>query len=117
MIAEGLAHEAQDGIVYRANLLAVLRRREMTRVAGQLSDELGLAYVEQRPGQRITGAFRRIVEVAGDKMAVVEKSKEFTLVPWRPSLDRHLGKPVTGIIRGDDVVWIMGRQRSGPGVS
>jgi len=117
LIAEGLAEEEQDRIVYRANLLAVMRRREMTRVAGQLSDELGLAYVEQHPGQRIAGTFRRIVEVSAEKMAVIEKSKEFTLVPWRPSLDRHLGKPVSGIMRGDDVVWTMGRQRGGPGVS
>src|SRR3546814_6634042 len=38
---------------YRTNLLATLRQREMNRVAGQLSRELGLAYTEARPGERI----------------------------------------------------------------
>ncbi|MBE3288357.1 MULTISPECIES: DUF3363 domain-containing protein [Enterobacter] len=28
-------------------------------------------------------------------------SCEFTLVPWRPALERQLGKPVAGIMRGD----------------
>ncbi|WP_245520897.1 DUF3363 domain-containing protein, partial [Mesorhizobium sp. M8A.F.Ca.ET.208.01.1.1] len=48
LIAQGLAHEEQDRIVYRANMLSMLRQRELNRVAGQLSEELGLSYVEAR---------------------------------------------------------------------
>ena len=46
LIAEGLAREEQGRVVYRGDLLDTLRRRELVRVAGQLSDELGLGYVE-----------------------------------------------------------------------
>jgi hypothetical protein len=117
LIAEDLAHEEQDRVVYRANMLAILRRRELARVAGQLSEELGLAYVETRSGESIEGTLRRSVELASGKYAVIEKSREFTLVPWRPVLDRHIGQHVSGVMRDSAVSWSIGRQRSGPGIS
>jgi type IV secretory pathway VirD2 relaxase len=116
LMAEGLARQEQGRVVYRANLLAVLRRREMTRIAGQLSDELGLPYAEAKPGERIEGIYRRPVELASGRYALIEKSREFTLVPWRPVLDRHLEKQVSGIMRGDAINWTIGRQR-GPSIS
>ena len=117
LIAEGLAREEQDRIVFRANLLDTLRRRELTRVAGQLSGELGLGYVETGNDDRVDGVYRRHVDLASGRFAVIEKSREFTLVPWRPVLERHLGKQVSGIARGDGISWTIGRQRSGPIVS
>ncbi|RJT31477.1 DUF3363 domain-containing protein [Mesorhizobium waimense] len=117
LIAQALADEEQGRIVYRANMISVLRQRELNRVAGQLSGELGLPYVEARAGDRIEGPLRRSVELASGKYAVVEKSREFTLVPWRPVLERYFGKEVSGIVRGEGISWTIGRQRSGPSVS
>lgn len=117
LIAEELAHEEQDRVVYRSNMLAILRRRELTRVAGQLSEHLGLAYVETRSGELVEGMFRRSVELASGKYAIIEKSREFTLVPWRPVLDRHIGQHVSGVMRDNGVSWTIGRQRGGPSVS
>ncbi|WP_176597224.1 relaxase/mobilization nuclease RlxS [Sphingobium sp. 15-1] len=117
LIEQGLAKQEQDNIVIRANLLATLRRRELARVAGQLSDELGLAYAEARPGERIEGVYRRPVDLASGRYALIEKSREFTFVPWRPVLDRHIDKQVSGIMRGDAINWTIGRQRSGPSIS
>ncbi|WP_353642518.1 relaxase/mobilization nuclease RlxS [Mesorhizobium sp. WSM2239] len=117
LIAEGLARQEQDRVVYRTNMLAVLRQRELIRVAGQLSEELGLSYTEARPGDRVEGTLRRSVELASGKYAVIEKSREFTLVPWRPLLERHIGKPVAGAMQREGISWTIGRQRGGPGVS
>ena len=111
-----MAERDQDQIVYRANLLNVLRRRELNRVGGQLSKELGLAYTETRPGERIEGVYRRRVDLASGRFALIEKSREFTLVPWRPVLERSIGKPVIGIPRGETISWTIGRQRSGPSI-
>lgn len=123
LIAEGLAREEQGSTIYRANMLTTLRRRELTRVAGQLSDQLGLTYLETRQGEPVEGTLRRSVELASGKFAVVElkvgdsqKSREFTLVPWRPVLDRHIGQHVSGIMRSDSISWTIGRQR-GLGIS
>lgn len=117
LIAEGLAREEQGSTIYRANMLTTLRRRELTRVAGQLSEQLGLAYAETRHGEPVEGTLRRAVELASGKYAVIEKSREFTLVPWRPVLDRHIGQRVAGIMRGDGISWNFGRQRGGPCIS
>lgn len=116
LIEQGLAERDQDQIVYRANLLNVLRGRELNRVGGQLSKELGLAYTETRPGERIEGVYRRNVDLASGRFALIEKSREFTLVPWRPVLERSIGKPVIGIPRGETISWTIGRQRSGPAI-
>jgi type IV secretory pathway VirD2 relaxase len=117
LIEQGLAQEEQDRTVYRANLLAVLTRRELNRVAGQLSDELRLAYAEARPSERIEGVYRRPVELASGRYALIKKLREFTLVPWRPVLDRHLDQQVSGIIRGEGIIWTIGHGRGGPSVS
>ena len=58
LIQEKLAHEEEDRVIYRSNLLSVLRRRELGLVAAQLSEELGLKYVEPREGQEISGIYR-----------------------------------------------------------
>jgi hypothetical protein len=54
------------------------------------------------------------VQVGTARMALIENSREFTLVPWRPVLERQLGKEVAGIVRGAEIAWRFGRQRSGP---
>jgi type IV secretory pathway VirD2 relaxase len=94
--------------------LDILRRRELQRIAGQLSRELGAPFVEAVPGLPIEGTYRRSVQVGMMRLAVIENSREFTLVPWRPVLERQIGKEVSGIMRGRDVSWTFGRQRSGP---
>lgn len=117
LIAEDLAREEQNRVVYRANMLAILRQRELTRVAGQLSEELGLAYFEARPGEPVEGTLRSSLELASGKYALIGKSREFTLVPWRPVLHRHIGQYVSGVMREDGVSWTIGRQRGGLSIS
>ncbi|OJW29947.1 MAG: conjugal transfer protein TraI [Rhodospirillales bacterium 69-11] len=117
LIEQGLAEQEQDQIVYQANMLATLKRRELARAGGQLSSELGLAYVETKPGQRVEGTYRRHVDLASGRYALVERSRDFTLVPWREVLERQIGRTVSGIVRDDTISWTFGRQRRGPEIS
>jgi hypothetical protein len=41
-----------------------------------------------------------------------ENSRESTLVPWRPVIEKELGRYVSGIPFGDSFSWEVGRQRS-----
>lgn len=104
----------EQGIAERQDKLEVLRRRELQRVADQISRELGSYFVEAEPGVVVEGTYRRSVHVGATRMAVIENSREFTLVPWRSVLHRQFGKEVSGIMRGSDVSWTFGRQRSAP---
>jgi type IV secretory pathway VirD2 relaxase len=117
LIAQGLAAEQGDVTLYEPGLIGALRRRELLRVAAQLSDELGLSFAESGADAHIEGTLRRRVDLTSGRFALVEKSREFTLVPWRPALDGHIGKRVAGVVRGDGINWTIGRGRSGPSVS
>ena len=70
-----------------------------------------------RAGERLEGRLVRPVEMASGRHALIERSRDFTLVPWRPVLERHIGKNVSGIMREGGVSWTIGRQRSGPSIS
>lgn len=117
LVGEGLAEEADGRTIYRPGMIAALERRELLRVAGQLSDELGLSFVEVRIGEHVEGTYRRAVDTLSGRLALVERSRDFTLVPWRPVLERQIGKPIAGIMRDAGINWTLGRQRSGPSIS
>jgi hypothetical protein len=104
----------EDGLFYRTNLLNVLRRRELQQVGDRLSKEIGKPFGEPVPGERIEGTYRRPVELASGRFALIEKSREFVLVPWRPALEQHVGRYISGISRGDAIDWTIGRGRGGP---
>lgn len=116
LIEQGLAEELDGRITCRPGMIAALQRRELLRVAGQLADELGMGFVETVPGERIEGRLGRVVELTSGRFALVEKSREFTLVPWRPVLERQVGKTVGGIVRDDGISWTIGRGRGGPSI-
>jgi type IV secretory pathway VirD2 relaxase len=117
LIAEQLAVEQGGQVTYRRGMLAALQRRELLRVAGQLAEELGKPFIEAKLGERIEGRLVRSIDMASGRHALVERSRDFTLVPWRPVLDRQIGKPVAGIMRDGGINWTLGRQRSGPSIS
>ena len=117
LIAQSLAEEQVDRTVYRSNLLAILRKRELVREGGRLSEDLQKPYIEHTGAGRVEGVYRRHVDLVSGRFALIEKSREFTLVPWRPILERNLGKPVAGIARGGTISWTLTRQRGGPGVA
>ena len=98
-------------------MIADLQRRELLRIGAQLSRELGMPFAETESGARISGVYRWSVDTMSGRFALVEKSREFTLVPWRPALDRHVGKSVSGIMRGEGINWSFGRGRNGPSIS
>ena len=112
-IEQDLAWRDGDVIRFRAGMMDELRRRELRQVAGQLSKEMGLEYIEHRGGS-VEGTYREAVQVGSAKYAVIEKSREFTLLPWRPVLEKQVGRHVSGIGRGDSISWSFGRQRAGP---
>jgi len=114
LVEQELADGEGDRVRLRAGAIANLQRRELLRVAGELEGELGKAFREARTGDQIDGVLRRRVDLAGGRYALVEKSREFTLVPWRPVLERRIGTGVGGIMRNDGVNWRFGRERQGP---
>ncbi|QAY78142.1 relaxase/mobilization nuclease RlxS [Sphingosinicella sp. BN140058] len=114
LVAQGLAKVTEDGTRFAPGLLAILQRRELLRVAGEISEELAMPYRETEEAARVEGIYRRPVDLVSGRFALVERARDFTLVPWRPVLERQVGKAVSGVMRGDGISWSFGRERGGP---
>ena len=112
LLAQGLGEEADGRFAMRPGSLAVLRQRELSAAAASLSRELSLRFVPAAQGERVEGVLRRRVDLASGRFALVENGRDFSLVPWRPVLERHMGKQVSGVLRGDGMSWTIGRTRS-----
>jgi hypothetical protein len=117
LLEQGLARDGPTGPLLPPDLITTLRRRELLRVADQLGKEMGRPFGTALPGDRIEGVLRRRVDLLSGRFAIVERSRDFTLVPWRPVLEGRLGTRISGLVRTDGVSWTIGRARSGPGSS
>lgn len=114
LLEQGLMQRDGSDVLYRKDILEVLRQREVRRVGTQLEAQIGKTFVEPIPGVRVDGIYRQTVDMASGRFALIEKSLEFTLVPWRPALERHIGRAVSGMPHGDGFDWTIGRGRGGP---
>lgn len=117
LVEQQLADVDGDRIRLRANAIMMLQRRELLRAGDELAGELGKPFVEMRVGEVIDGRLLRRVDLASGRFALLERSRDFTLVPWRPVLDRQIGRPVAGVMRTEGVSWSFGRGRNGPQIS
>ena len=111
LVEQELAQMEAGQVRIAPNAIARLQQRELVRVAGQLSRELGLGYVPSARGEPVEGKLARPIQIGDRKFALIEKSREFTLVPWRPVLERAIGRQVAGIMREGGIDWTIGRSR------
>lgn len=114
LLDAGLAEELDGQIRYRDQLIAILQRRELLDVASGLSQELGLPFSEPDPHGDIDGTVRRHIDLHGRRFALVERSHEFTLVPWREEFRRGIGPVADGVPGGDGSQY---RHNRGPEIS
>jgi len=111
LIDQGLATPQGEMISYKRNMLSVLEQRELSQMAGQISKKSGLSYTPMELGSSIGGTVSKILSLASGKFALIENSREFSLVPWRPILEKQIGREVFGRMRTSGIDWEIGRQR------
>lgn len=112
LAAEGLARRQGQRIIFARGLLDMLKRRELDASAAKLSAEIGLPHTPSQTGDYVMGTVRQRVTLASGRYAMIDNALGFQLVPWSPSLDRQMGKHISGIMRGDGGVdWSFGRGR------
>jgi hypothetical protein len=68
-------------------------KNELAR-AGHMQTGSG-SYVPLPETGIFKGVYERPVDLAQGRLAVIAKSKEFTLVPWRPELERYRGATIS----------------------
>jgi type IV secretory pathway VirD2 relaxase len=111
LVDKGLAARRGDRVVLTGDLLGTLRQRELAQAADLLQKQSGLAYQPVVDGQRVSGVYRRSVQLASGRFAMLETNGGFALVPWRSIIERKLGQEVSGLVRNGGVSWDLSRRR------
>jgi type IV secretory pathway VirD2 relaxase len=110
--ADGLARRQGQRVVFARDLINTLRRRELDAAAAKLSTETGLAHRPSAEGDHVAGIFRQRVTLASGRFAMIDDGLGFQLVPWRPALEQHLGRHVSGVMMpAGGIEWSFGRKR------
>jgi hypothetical protein len=112
LIQEQLAREEEGRVVYCSGLLSILRRRELARAGAQLSEELGLKYVELREGEEISGKYLRRLDLVSGRFSIIQAKQRLVIVPWQPSLDKGIGRSVTGVAISGGFSWQLQKERN-----
>ncbi|WP_275547849.1 relaxase/mobilization nuclease and DUF3363 domain-containing protein [Pseudomonas sp. Marseille-Q0931] len=115
LVEQGLALRQGQRVVLARNLLTTLRGRELTAAAREISEQTGMQYRPTAEGQRVSGIYRRSVQLASGRYALLDDGIGFSLVPWKPVIEQKLGRSVSAVIQGNSVSWQLGRQR-GPSI-
>jgi len=109
---EGLARRQGQQVVFARDLLATLRERDLSASATAIGKATGLEHQPVGEGDPVSGLYRRRVDLASGRYALIEDGQQFVLVPWRPIVERHIGREVSGMVRaGGAIDWTMGRGR------
>ena len=116
LIEQGLAERHGQRVILARNLLATLRSRDIDAAARAIVMETGLAHHAMADGERVTGTYRRSVQLASGRFAMLDDGVSFSLVPWKPVIEQRLGQTLTAVVRGSGVSWEFGRSR-GPNVA
>ena len=111
LVEQGLAERRGQRVILARNLLGTLRGREINGAAKTIAAETGLTHRPVADGGRVTGTYRRDVQLASGRFAMLDDGMGFSLVPWRPVVEQRLGQQVSAIVRGSSVTWELGRQR------
>ncbi|WP_237718430.1 relaxase/mobilization nuclease domain-containing protein [Rhodovulum sp. PH10] len=111
LVGEGLARRQGGRVVFARDLLATLRRRDLDAATARITAETGLVYRATAEGESIAGVYRQRLALASGRFAMINDGLGFSLVPWRPSLEPHIGRQVSGLVRAGGIDWTLGRQR------
>lgn len=115
LIEQSLAERRGQRVILARNLLGTLRGQEIDVAAKTIAAETGLTHHPVSDGERVTGTYRRNLQLASGRFAMLDNGMGFSLVPWKPVIEQRLGQTLSAVVRGGAVSWEFGRQR-GPSV-
>jgi hypothetical protein len=112
LVGEGFARRQGQRVIFANDLLETLRARELDRAAARLATQTGLPRHALADGEHVAGVYRRRVSLASGRFAMIDDGLGFSLVPWSPSLEKELGRQVSGVLTpGGGVEWSFGRRK------
>ena len=112
LVGQGCGERHGQRVTFNRGLIDTLRRRELEAAGEKLSAETGQPFNRAGSGEYVAGTYRQRLALASGRFAMLDDGLGFQLVPWSPSLEKHLGKHVSGVARDDGGIdWSFGRKR------
>jgi hypothetical protein len=111
LVEQGFAQRQGQRIVLARNLLETLRTQELSDAAARVAAKTGLTYRPLQENGRVSGIYRRSLVLVSGRFAMLDDGIGFTLVPWKPVIEKRLGQTISAVVRGASVSWVFGRQR------
>ncbi|KPL50680.1 MULTISPECIES: VirD2 family relaxase/mobilization nuclease [Alphaproteobacteria] len=112
LVEQGFAERGGQRVIFTRNLIDTLRARELEALGEKLAAETGQSFNRAASGEYVAGSYRQRFTLASGRFAMLDDGLGFQLVPWTPSLEKHLGRHVSGIARSDGGIdWSFGRKR------
>lgn len=63
-------------------------------------------------GEYVSGRLAGVVGLVSGRFAMIDNGLGLQLVPWLPSLEKHIGRHIGGLVRDDGgIEWSLGRNR------
>ena len=94
------------------DLIQRLEARDIERAGKALAAERGRQWRPAIAGNYVTGQLVGSTWLSSGRFAMIDDGLGFSLVPWRPALEQHIGRVISGIaMPGGDVDWSFGRSR------
>ena len=117
LVEQGFGERQGQLVTFSRNLIENLRRRELDALGERLAAETGQPFNRAGSGEYVAGSYRQRFTLASGRFAMIEVISGdgglgFQLVPWTPSLEKQLGRHVSGVARDDGGIdWSFGRKR------
>jgi type IV secretory pathway VirD2 relaxase len=94
------------------DLVQRLKARDLERIGRQLAAERKREWRPAVPGNQVSGQLVGSTQLPSGRFAMIDDGLGFSLVPWRPALEQHVGRAISGVaLPGGDVNWSFGRKR------
>ena len=109
---KGYATDLGDGRIRAPrDLIQRLEARDVERAGTVLAAERGREWRPAVPGNYVSGQLVGSTQLSSGRFAMIDDGLGFSLVPWRPALEQHVGRQISGVATpGGDVNWSFGRK-------
>jgi hypothetical protein len=113
LVAKGHVTDLGGGHVRAPkDLIQRLDATAIERAATALAAQRGRTWQPAIPGNHVTGQLIGSTQLSSGRFAMIDDGLGFSLVPWRPALEQHVGRHISGtVMPGGGVDWSFARPR------
>lgn len=113
LVDKGYAADLGDGRVRAArDLVLRLEARDIEHAGRALAAERGRQWRPAIAGNEVSGQLVGSAQLSSGRFAMIDDGSGFSLVPWRPALEQHIGRQISGTaMSGGDVNWSFAQRR------